>query len=290
MSAFATAVPSAPEPLPSMSHPLFDLTGRLALVTGSSRGIGRHLVQGLAEAGAAVVVNGVDPDGVESAVAELTAAGFEAHGRAFDVTDSDAIERSVADIESSIGPLSILVNNAGIQRRTPLLECTDETWQEVMEANLGSVFRVSRAVAARMLERGRGKIVNTCSLQSELGRPTIAPYAASKGGVKMLTRNMCAEWAPHGIQVNGLGPGYFATELTAALVEDEAFGEWLCKRTPAGRWGEVGELIGATVFLASDASNYVNGHILLRRWGECRRSSDPARPSPPLPRANKEHR
>ena len=245
-----------------MSHPLFDLSGRLALVTGSSRGIGRHLVQGLAEAGAAVVVNGTNADTVASSVAELEAAGFVAHGRAFDVTDSAAVDAAVADIESAIGAIDILVNNAGIQRRTPLLDCPDETWEEVMAANLGSVFRVSRAVARHMVERGRGKIVNTCSLQSELGRPTIAPYAASKGGVKMLTKNMCAEWAPKGIQVNGLGPGYFATELTAALVEDEAFSDWLCKRTPAGRWGDVGELVGATIFLASDASNYVNGHIL----------------------------
>ena len=245
-----------------MSHPLFDLSGRLALVTGSSRGIGRHLVEGLAEAGAAVVVNGVNPDTVASSVAELEAAGHVAHGRAFDVTDSDAVEAAVTDIESAIAPIDILVNNAGIQRRTPLLDCPDETWEEVMAANLGSVFRVSRAVARHMVTRGRGKIVNTCSLQSELGRPTIAPYAASKGGVKMLTKNMCAEWAPKGIQVNGLGPGYFATELTAALVEDEAFSDWLCQRTPAGRWGDVGELVGATIFLASDASNYVNGHIL----------------------------
>jgi len=245
-----------------MSHPLFDLSGRLALVTGSSRGIGRHLVQGLAEAGAAVVVNGVNPERVTASVDELKALGLDAHGRAFDVTDTAAVDAAVDDIESIIGPIDILVNNAGIQRRTPLLDCNDDTWEEVMSVNLGSVFRVSRAVARHMVGRGRGKIVNTCSLQSELGRPTIAPYAASKGGVKMLTKNMCAEWAPQGIQVNGLGPGYFATELTAALVDDEAFSEWLCKRTPAGRWGDVGELVGATIFLASDASNYVNGHIL----------------------------
>ena len=245
-----------------MSHPLFDLSGRIALVTGSSRGIGRHLVQGLAEAGATVLVNGTREAGVERAVAELREAGFTAHACAFDVTDSLAVDAAVERIETQIGPIDILVNNAGIQRRTPLLDCADETWEEVMTVNLGSVFRVSRAVAAHMVARKRGKIVNTCSLQSELGRPSIAPYAASKGGVKMLTKNMCAEWAPHGIQVNGLGPGYFATELTAALVEDEAFGEWLCKRTPAGRWGEVRELVGATIFLASGASDYVNGHIL----------------------------
>ena len=245
-----------------MSHPLFDLSGRLALVTGSSRGIGRHLVRGLAEAGATVVVNGTRAAGVEAAVAELGEAGHTAHGCAFDVTDSITVENAVESIEKGIGPIDILVNNAGIQRRTPLLECADETWEEVMAVNLGSVFRVSRAVATNMVTRKRGKIINTCSLQSELGRPGIAPYAASKGGVKMLTKNMCAEWAPHGIQVNGLGPGYFATELTAALVEDEAFSDWLCKRTPAGRWGDVGELVGATIFLASAASGYVNGHIL----------------------------
>lgn len=245
-----------------MANPLFDLTDTNALLTGSSRGIGKHLARGLAEAGATVIINGMNPDTVASTVKEFTDAGLKAEGRAFDVTDTDSVNAAVADIESSIGAIGVLVNNAGIQRRTPLLECDDATWEEVMNTNLASVFKVSRAVAAHMVSRRKGKIINTCSIQSELGRPTIAPYAASKGGVKMLTKNMCAEWAPHNIQVNGLGPGYFATELTSALVADDEFSAWLCKRTPAGRWGDVEELIGGTVFLAAPASNFVNGHIL----------------------------
>lgn len=245
-----------------MTNKLFDLTGKLALITGSSRGIGKHLALGLAQAGATVVINGMNEDTVNATVAELNSDGLKSVGMAFDVTDSSAIDPAISDIESNVGPIDILINNAGIQRRTPLLECDDETWEEVMTTNLASVFRVSKAVAKNMVERKQGKIINTCSIQSELGRPTIAPYAASKGGVKMLTKNMCAEWAAHNIQVNGLGPGYFATELTSALVNDEEFSAWLCKRTPAGRWGNVDELIGGAVFLSAAASNYVNGHIL----------------------------
>ena len=206
---------------------LFDLTGRTALITGSSRGIGRQLAQGLAEAGARVVINGMNTDTLATAVDELQAAGFDAHGQAFDVTDSAAVNAAIETIENDVAAIDILVNNAGIQRRVPLLDCDDDTWQEVMTTNLGSVFKVSRAVAMRMVSRGHGKIINTCSLQSELGRPSIAPYAASKGGLKMLTKNMCAEWAAHNIQVNGLGPGYFATELTEALVNDAQFSTWL---------------------------------------------------------------
>jgi len=245
-----------------MVNPLFDLSGKFALLTGSSRGIGKHLAHGLAEAGATVIINGMNPETVDATVSEFTAQGLSAFGKAFDVTDSDAVNAAVTQIEDTIGPIGILVNNAGIQRRTPLLECDDATWEEVMTTNLASVFKVSRAVARHMVERKHGKIINTCSIQSELGRPTIAPYAASKGGVKMLTKNMCAEWAPDNIQVNGLGPGYFATELTAALVDDAEFSSWLCKRTPAGRWGDVKELIGGAVFLSAPASNFVNGHIL----------------------------
>jgi gluconate 5-dehydrogenase len=245
-----------------MSNTLFDLSGRLALLTGSSRGIGMHLARGMAEAGATVVINGMNAETVAQTVASLQADGLKAVGKAFDVTNSQAVNEAVDDIEKTTGAIDILVNNAGIQRRTPLLDCDDATWEEVLQTNLTSVFRVSRAVARHMVSRRRGKIINTCSIQSELGRPTIAPYAASKGGVKMLTKNMCAEWAPYNIQVNGLGPGYFATELTAALVDDAEFSAWLCKRTPAGRWGQVDELVGGAVFLAAPASNFVNGHIL----------------------------
>lgn len=245
-----------------MAYTQFDLSGRLALVTGSSRGIGHALAEGLAQAGARVLINGTSESGVEQAVARLTANGLAAEGACFNVLDPQAVSESVARIEHDVGALDILINNAGIQRRVPLLECPEATWQEVIDVNLTSVFRVGRAVARHMIERGRGKIINICSLQSELGRYSIAPYAASKGGVRMLTRNMCAEWAQHNVQVNGIGPGYFKTELTSALVDDAAFSDWLCKRTPAQRWGEVSELTGAAVFLASAAADFVNGQII----------------------------
>lgn len=240
----------------------FDLSGRIALVTGSSRGIGRTLAEGLATAGARIVLNGMDTARLEQAVADCRAKGFDAHGHAFDVTDTASIDAAVASIEAEIGPIEILVNNAGIQRRTPVLDCDDATFDEVISTNLGSVFKVSRAVGRQMTTRGHGKVINIGSIQCELGRPSIAPYAASKGGVKMLTKNLCAEWAPLGVQVNGLGPGYFATELTEALVNDAEFSAWVAKRTPAGRWGRVDELVGAAVFLASPASDFVNGHML----------------------------
>jgi len=245
-----------------MSSSLFELAGRTALITGSSRGIGRTLAEGLAAAGARIVLNGVNAERLEGSVAECRQCGMDAHGRAFDVTDSAAIDAAIENIETDIGPIDILINNAGIQRRFPVLECSDETFLEVMQTNLGSVFKVSRAVGRHMTQRGRGKIVNIGSIQSQLGRPSIAPYAASKGGVAMLTKNLCAEWAPLGVQVNGLCPGYFATELTEALVDDAEFSGWVAKRTPAGRWGDVSELVGAAVFLSSDGSNFVNGHML----------------------------
>ena len=245
-----------------MNSSLFDLTNKCALITGSSRGIGWHLAKGLADAGATVIINGRNAETVESATSALIRSGLNAHAQTFDVTATREIESAIESTEQNIGPIDILLNNAGIQRRVPLLECDDETWHEVLDTNLSSAFKVARAVAARMVMRGHGKIINTCSIMSELGRPTIAPYTASKGGLKMLTQAMCAEWASHNIQVNGLGPGYFATALTEALVNDEEFNTWLCQRTPAGRWGEINELVGAAVFLAAPASNYVNGHIL----------------------------
>lgn len=192
----------------------------------------------------------------------LSAAGHAVSGRAFDLFDPAAVRDGVAGIESKIGPIDILINNAGIQRRVPLLECREETWREVIDTKLSSVFRVGREIARGMVTRRLGKITNICSLQSELGRYSIAPYAVSKGGVSSLTRNMCAEWAQHDIQVNGIGPGYFKSELTRAPVDDETFSDWLCARTPANRWGDVSELKGAAVYLASQASDYVNGQIL----------------------------
>ena len=241
---------------------LFDLTGRRALITGSSQGIGLALAHALAAAGAIVVLNGRDAARIAVAAEALTAGGFPAETAAFDVTDRAAVNAAIDRIEQDLGPIDILINNAGIQRRTPLQDFPEETWHEIVRANLDSVFFVGQAVARHMIPRRRGKIINVCSVQSELGRPGIAPYAATKGAVKMLTKGMCADWARFGLQVNGLGPGYFETELTRPLVEDAAFSAWLCNRTPAGRWGRVEELAGAAIFLASDASDFVNGQVL----------------------------
>ena len=240
----------------------FKLDGRRALITGSSAGIGLALAEGLAAAGAAVVINGRSPDTVAAAAAPLRAAGHSVVEMPFDVTDAAAVEDAVARIEADAGPIDTLINNAGIQRRETLEQFKDETWRELMSTNLDSVFYVARSVVRRMKPRGKGSIINICSVQSELGRPTIAPYTASKGAVKMLTKGMAIDWGQYGIRVNGLGPGYFATELNKALVADEKFSAWLTDRTPLGRWGAVEELVGAAVFLASDAASFVTGHVL----------------------------
>jgi len=248
-------------------HKLFDLTGRIALVTGSSKGIGFAIAEGLASAGAVVVLNARNGKELEEARARLAATGAKVHAMSFDVADREAIEPAVERIEREIGPIDILVNNAGIQRRAPIVDYKPEVWRELMAVNLDAVFFMGQAVGRRMVARGRGKIINTCSVGSEIGRPTIAPYNTSKAAVKMLTKSMCVEWAHHGIQVNGIGPGYFKTELNRALFTDPVFDEWVKKRTPAGRWGEVEELQGAAIFLASDAASYVNGHILYVEGG-----------------------
>ncbi|MBV9655264.1 MAG: SDR family oxidoreductase [Acetobacteraceae bacterium] len=240
----------------------FDLTGRVALVTGSSLGIGFALAKGLAQAGAQVVINGRNADRLREAAEALQAEGLAVRQSAFDVTDAAAIEDAIGRIETDVGPIAILINNAGIQRRTPLEEFPAETWREIVRANLDSVFLVGQAVARRMIPRRSGSIINIGSVQSELARFGIAPYTATKGAVKMLTKGMATDWGRHGIRVNGIGPGYFATPLNAALVADETFSAWLCNRTPLGRWGEVGELAGAAVFLASDAASFISGHIL----------------------------
>jgi gluconate 5-dehydrogenase len=240
----------------------FDLTARVALVTGSSRGIGLALARALGQAGAELIINGRDETVLAAAAGTLRNEGLTVHCRAFDVCDPTAVVYAVDSFERDVGPIDVLVNNAGLQKRAPLLEFDIEDFRRLIEVNLVAAFTVGNAVAAHMVKRGRGKIVNICSVQSELGRPTIAPYSATKGGLKMLTRGMCADFGPLGIQVNALAPGYFATELTAALVADEEFSRWVAQRTPAGRWGRVEELGGAVVFLASDASNYVNGQVL----------------------------
>ncbi len=244
------------------THTLFDLRQRRALITGSTQGIGLSLAHALAGAGASIVLNGRDETRVRNAAEKMIADGFTADGVAFDVTDSAAVAAGIARIEQNIGPIDILVNNAGIQRRAPLEDFPAGDWQAILDTNLSSIFYVSQAVARHMIARGSGKIINICSVQSQLGRPTIAPYTAAKGGVANLTKGMCADWAKYGIQANGLAPGYFVTEMNKALVENEEFSAWLCKRTPANRWGQLEELHGAAIFLASDASNFVNGQII----------------------------
>lgn len=245
------------------AHPLFDIGGRIALITGSSRGIGKALAQGLAEAGAIVVLNGRDDRALAATRDELLeTTGGTIVTQAFDVTDPAAVIEGIARIEDEVGPVEILINNTGAQHRSPLVDFADADWYRLLDTNLTSAFLVGREVARRMTPRGHGKIINVCSVQSETVRPGIAPYSATKGGLKMLTKGMCADLGPAGIQVNGLGPGYFETELTAALVADETFTGWVRGRTPAGRWGQVDDLVGAAIFLSSPASDFVSGQVL----------------------------
>ena len=246
-----------------MMHPGFDLSGRTALVTGSSRGIGRGLAQGLVEAGCTVVLNGQDAGRLEATRAEMAAStGGAVHAATFDVTDPDAVETGIAAIEEQVGTLDILVNNVGAQHRAALVDFPDQDWYRLLDTNVTSAFLVGRAVARRMVPRGTGKIVNIVSLQSEVARPGIAPYAATKGALKMLTKGMCADLAPAGIQVNAVGPGYIATELTSDLMADPEFDAWVRGRTPAGRWGVPADLVGPVLFLCSPAADFVTGQIL----------------------------
>ncbi|MGO4354665.1 SDR family oxidoreductase [Rhizobium sp. RAF36] len=246
-----------------MSFPLFDLTGKRALITGSSQGIGYALALGLAEHGASVVINGRNASKASEAAEVIRGKGHHALSAAFDVTDAQAARSGIAYIEEEIGPIDILINNAGMQFRTPLEDFPVEKWDEIFKTNVSSVFYVSQPVAKAMIARGRGKIINIASVQAELARPSIAPYTATKGAVKNLTRGMATDWAKHGLQVNAIAPGYFKTPLNQALVDDPKFSSWLEGRTPAGRWGNVEELVGAAVFLSSEASSFVNGHMLM---------------------------
>ena len=237
---------------------LFDLTGKRALVTGSSQGIGFALAKGLQEAGATVVLNGRDAG--KLAAAALALGGVDQ--MLCDVTDHGASRAAIDAFEADKGPIDILVNNAGMQHRAPLEDFPADAFERLFRTNVSSVFNVGQAVARHMIARGAGKIINICSVQTALARPGIAPYTATKGAVGNLTKGMATDWAKYGLQCNAIAPGYFDTPLNAALVADPAFSAWLEKRTPAGRWGKVEELVGACVFLASPASSFVNGHIL----------------------------
>ena len=241
---------------------LFDLSGRTALVTGSSRGLGRAMAEGLAQAGARIVVNGTDPAKVGEAVAEFKAAGHQAVPCAFNVTDEAAIVKAFKDLDAAKIEVDILVNNAGIQFRKPMVELDTSDWQRVIDTNLTSAFVIGREAAKRMIPRGRGKVINIGSLTSELARGTIAPYTVSKGGIKMLTKMMAAEWGQYGIQANTIGPGYMITDMNEALINNPQFDAWVKGRVPQKRWGKPEELVGTAVYLASSASDYVSGQII----------------------------
>ena len=245
-----------------MSNTLFDLSGRVALITGSSQGLGYEIARGLGAAGATVILNGRDEARLQTANASLGSLGLTAHSLRMDILDEGQVQRQIARVVNDTGPIDILVNNAGIQRRGNLEAFDLATWQTVLDTNLTSAFIVSREVVRGMIPRRRGKIINICSLMSEVGRQTTGPYTASKGGLKMLTKAMAAEWGQHNIQANGIGPGYFLTEMTQPLADDPQFDSWVKQRTPAHRWGSPEELIGTAVYLASAASDFVNGQII----------------------------
>ena len=246
-----------------MSTKLFDLTGKNALVTGGTHGLGMAMATGLAEAGANIIINDVFADKLEVAKQEYAKNGINIHTYVLDVTNEEEVDKAIPQIEKEVGPIDILVNNAGIIKRTPILEMKADDFRQVLDVDLTGPFIMSKAVARGMVERGGGKIINMCSMMSELGRSTVSAYAAAKGGLKMLTKNMATEWARYNIQANGIGPGYFATTQTEPLrVEGHPFNDFIISRTPAARWGDPSDLAGAAIFLASKASDFVNGIVL----------------------------
>lgn len=247
-----------------MTHPLFDLTGKVALVTGGTHGLGMAMAEGLGSAGARLVVNGASSqEKIDAAVAHYKEKGIDTYGYKFDVCDEGQVEEAVAKIEAEVGPIDILVNNAGIIRRIPMLEMPLDEWENVIRTDLTGVFVTSKAVVKNMVKRGSGKVINICSMMSELGRDSVGAYAAAKGGLKMLTRNMATEWARFNVQVNGIGPGYFATSQTAPIrVDGNPMNEFIKQRTPAGKWGDPNDLQGAAIFLASNASNFITGQVV----------------------------
>lgn len=246
-----------------MSLSLFNLTGKRALITGGTQGIGFSIAKGLGEAGASLAINARNSEKLNHCIQQFNSLGIDATGALFDVTNAESVKEAINHIETHIGPIDILVNNAGIIRRAPAEDLPEEDWNEVILTNLTAPFLVSKYVGRHMIKRQRGKIINVCSLMSELGRDTVSAYAAAKGGIKMLTRNLATEWAPHNIQINGIGPGYIATPINTSYREaGNPLNDYIVSRTPAGRWGTPVDLVGAAVFLASGASDFVNGQII----------------------------
>jgi gluconate 5-dehydrogenase len=253
---------SMPTSAPVRCHP-FDLAGRVALVTGAYRGLGYAIARGLATAGARVIVNGRNADALAEAAQKLQDEGFAVHYARFDVTDADAVREGIADVTQRVGSIDILVNNAGIQRRHAFVDFPRRDWDDIIATNLTAPYIVSQAVLPAMIERRRGKIIHVASIMSELARPSVVPYTAAKGGIRQLTRGMAVELARHNVQVNAIAPGYFATEMNRALLDDPAFDAWVKQRTPAGRWGRPDEIGGLVVFLASSAADYVTGEMVM---------------------------
>jgi gluconate 5-dehydrogenase len=247
--------------MPTM-NPLFDLTGRVALITGSYQGLGMAIARGLGQAGARVVLTGRSEEKLQKAVSALSQEGLSVSGCCFDVSKTAQIREKIPILEKTVGQIDVLVNNAGIQRRSPLEQFEEAVWREVLDINLTALFLVTKQVVQGMITRKAGKIINICSLMCEMGRPTVGAYTAAKGGVKMLTKAMTVEWGKYNIQVNGIGPGYFTTEMNRPLYEDPKFDAWIRSRTPMGRWGDPSELVGAAVFLSSRASDFVSGQII----------------------------
>lgn len=246
-----------------MSISLFDLTGKRALVTGGTHGLGMAMATGLAKAGAEIIVNDIDRQKLDAAIEEYARNGIKCHGYIFDVTDEAAVADNVQKIEREVGPIDILINNAGIIKRIPVVDMELSDWEQVLKIDLTGPFIMAKQVGRQMIKRNSGKIINMCSMMSEVGRETVSAYAAAKGGLKMLTKNLATEWAKFNIQVNGIGPGYFATAQTAPIrVDGHPFNNFIISRTPAARWGEPEDLQGAAIFLASRASDFVSGHVL----------------------------
>jgi len=246
-----------------IGHQLFDLKGKIALVTGGTQGIGAAIVKALCSTGATVIVNARNEEKLQHHVSSLKASNCDVHGYLFDINKSQDAKEAVDRIEADLGGIDILVNNAGIIRRAPAIELDEQDWNDVIQTNLTGAFLMSKIVGKGMIKRKFGKIINVCSLMSELGRDTVVAYAAAKGGLKMLTRNLATEWAPHNIQINGIGPGYIATPINEPYRKPgNPLNDYIISRTPAGRWGTPADLMGAAIYLASPASDFVNGQII----------------------------